>query len=249
MFEVVWRRRARVTLAVLVAAAAALLTLYRIELGIPPTAERRSVETGAASVQLLVDLPQSAIAKTGRPLEGLASRAGVLAQFIETPPVIERVARTAGLDVDEIAVHGAASPGGTRGRATSAEQRATEILAEDSEHRLVASPELKVPVISLFAGAPTPEAATRLVSAAAQVLPAYMRELQDRHQVRAEQRLQIRQFGGATGGWVNRGADYTIAGLAFLAALIVWALLLAGLRRLREMLVRERARLAHESPS
>lgn len=243
LLRVVWFNRGAVALGLVVAAAASALTLYRIDLGVPPSAERRSLETGSASAQLLVDVPRSAIAEAGPPLEGLTARAGVLALVVESPRVVERIASGLGLGFDDIAVRGAPPAGTARGRQTSAEERSTEILTEEDRYRLVAAVEAEAPVISLFASAPTPWEATRLVETATHVLPAYMSEIQARREVPPAARLQIRHLGTPVAGWVNRGADYAIAGLAFLAGLLAWALILTALSRARQAMARQQVRV------
>src|SRR5438477_6975073 len=55
-----WRLRAAVAVCVLLAASAGVWTLYKVSL-LPPSLTPRAVEMGAASTEVLVDTPDTAI--------------------------------------------------------------------------------------------------------------------------------------------------------------------------------------------
>jgi hypothetical protein len=238
LFENLWRRRLAVAAAVAFAALAGFVAVFRIDFGLPPHIEKRPVETGAGTAELVLDSPQSPVLKGAVPLEGLTDSAAVLANLVQSPPVVQRISRTLAIPAGEIATRGAPPTGLIRGREIDANQRATELSAEDARYRVYATASSEAPVITLYTRAPDPGSAVRLAGAATAALAAYVRTAEMR--VPEIDRVTVHPLGPPQAEWVNRGARYLIAGLAFVGALLAWVLLMPIAGRIRNALAVDR---------
>jgi hypothetical protein len=210
----------------LIALVAALLSVYRIGFA-PPSLESRANEFSTASVQTLVDTPGSAFADLASNIEPLETRASVFARFLASPVAVELIAHKAKVPVDAIEAQGPFELNQPLFmQEPTAEQRSSQIIGEGAVYRLrfVNSPEL--PIIGVFAQAPTTDEALKLADAVPSALRTYIDRLQSHQDTPASRRVQVRRLGAATGGVVNKGADIQIALLVFLVVLVGWCMLL-----------------------
>jgi len=240
LLENLWRRRLAVAAAVAFAALAGFAAVFRIDFGLPPHVEKRPVETGAGTAQLALDSPRSPILKGTVPLEGLTDSAAVLANFVQDPPVVQRISQILDIPAGEIATRGAPPTGLIRGREIDADQRATELSAEDAPYRIYATASRDAPVMTLNTRAPDPGSAVRLADAATTALASYVRNAEMGNRVPAIDRVTVHRLGPPQAEWVNRGARYLLAGLAFLGALLVWVLLTRIVGRITSALAVDR---------
>lgn len=224
--KTLWRRRRLVALGMAIAAIAALLSVYRIGLA-PPSLESRTNVFATASTQILVDTPGSAFADLASDLEPLDTRAGVFARFLASPAAVELIAREAKLPTRAIEAQGPYDLNlPLFEQEPTAEQRSSQIIGEGALYRLRFDNNPDLPIISVFAQAPTREEAVALAAAAPAALRAYIDRLQEEQQTPASRQVEIRQLGDATGGIVNKGANLQIATLVFLVVLVAWCMLL-----------------------
>lgn len=240
LFENLSRRRLAVAGAVAFAALAGFVAVFRIDFGLPPHIEKRPVETGAGTAQLVLDSPRSPILKGTVPLEGLINSAAVLVNFVQSPPVVQQISQTLAVPAGEIATRGAPPTGLTHGREIDADQRATELSAEDARYRIYATASSEAPVITLYTRAPDPGSAVRLADAATAALATYVRNAEMR--VPAIDRVTVHQLVPPQAEWVNRGARYLLAGLVFIGALLAWVLLMMIAGRIKNALAYDRRR-------
>jgi hypothetical protein len=239
ILKTLWRRKLWVALGFCLAAVAAWATSYKVTF--PPSFESRSIEFGSASTQILLDTGQySPLYDLEAPLEPLAERAHVYARLVESEPVQEVIAQEAGYRPFEILISGrTASQDFTRSsKEASAEQRSKELAGEAELKRLLFAAEEGLPVLSIYAQAPTPEEAMRIADAGARGLTNYVNTLESRKETSAANRVELRQLGAARGGWVNQGASRPLALMAFLGVSLGWCVvvllgsnLVAALRR------------------
>jgi hypothetical protein len=222
-----WRRRLWLALGFLLAVAVAVSTVYSI-----PSFEKKTLELGAASTEILVDAPRSplgALSGTSNvpnaDVQTLVTRAQVYARLVGTPPVKERMARAVGVPSENIATGGPGPGVDSTGGEVSAEERGNQLLAEGNALRLVATSSLDIPVVTLATQGATAEEAIRLADAAAAAIAGYISEIQDRQDISEADRVVIQQLGSAQGGTVNPGVDYTVTALAFVGAFGIWCLL------------------------
>ena len=83
-----------------------------------------------------------------------------------------------------------------------------------------------LPIISVFAQAPTQDEGEEAGGGCAGGAADYIERVQRRQQTPSYRRVEIRRLGHATGGIVNAGASIQIAALVFIVVLIGWCMLL-----------------------
>ncbi|MGC1852492.1 MAG: hypothetical protein WA687_08650 [Solirubrobacterales bacterium] len=224
--KTLWRRRRLVAVGVLVAMLAALLSIYRVGL-FPPSLEGRTNVFASASSQILVDTPDSAFADLSYDLEALDARASVFARFLASPAAVALIAHEAKLPYNAIEAQGPFDINLPEvQQAPTAERRSSQIIGEGAVYRLRFENNPSLPIVSVFAQAPSREDAVRLAAAAPAALRDYIDRIQAEQQTPASRRVEIRQLGSATGAIVNEGANLQIATLVFIIVLGGWCMLL-----------------------
>ncbi|HEY1284733.1 MAG TPA: hypothetical protein VGF04_01475 [Solirubrobacterales bacterium] len=224
--KTLWWRRRLLAVGVAIAILAALLSVYRVSLA-PPSLESRANEFSTASVQILVDTPGSAFADLASNIEPLETRASVFARFLASPVAVDLIAQRAKVPANAIEAQGPFDLNQPLFvQEPTAEQRSSQIIGEGAVYRLrfVNTPEL--PIIAVYAQAPTTPEALRLANAVPVALRRYIDGLQDSQDTPQQRRVQVRRLGTASGGVVNKGADIQIALLVFLVVLVGWCMLL-----------------------
>jgi hypothetical protein len=221
-----WRNRLWFAIGIVIATAAAIVSVYTVSL-FPPKLTSRTNEFATASTQILVDTPNSSFANLEEEVDPLNYRAGVFARFLASPEAIALIAREAGLPADAIE----AQPPYEQGQPLfaiepTAEKRSSQIIGERALYRLRFENNPNMPLISVYAQAPTDEEARRLADAAPEALQTYVTGIQETQKTPAKRRVTLRQLGDAKGGTVNAGANLQIAILVFFVVLVLWSLLL-----------------------
>jgi hypothetical protein len=221
-----WLRRRLVALGALIALIAALLSVYQVGIAPPSLASRTNV-FATASTEILVDSPDSAFGDLGNDLDPLNTRASVFARFLATPTAVDLIARVAKLPATAIEAQGPYDINQPLyQQEPTAEQRSSQIVGEGAVYRMRFENNPSIPIISVFAQAPTVEEAKRLALAAPTTLHRYVEEIQARQGTPEDDQVVITRLGQATGGVVNEGADLQIALLVFLVVLAGWCMLL-----------------------
>ena len=214
-----------------------LLTGYRPSF-FPPGMEKRSIGFGAATAQILVDSPSSALADLSRDTAPLATRALVFTQFMSSFSFKESIAQAAGLHGKRITTEGPFTQIGIRPNVVQTPELPGDQGVE-SRYRLVFDAQDQLPVISVYAQAPTAKEARALANGAVIALQRYVARLQANDRLPTSDRVIIRSLGSAEGGTVNSGASAKLMVLTFVAVMLLGcALILAGVsfntRRHRE---------------
>jgi hypothetical protein len=224
--RILWNRRRLVAVGVLVALIAAVLSVYRVSL-FPPSVTNRTNVFATASTQVLIDTPSSAFADLASDLDPLDTRANVFARFLASPTAVELIARHAKLPVTAIEAQGPYNLNlPTYMVEPTAEQRSSQIVGEGALYRLRFSNDPDLPIISIFAQAPTRGEAIALAGAVPSALRGYIERLQVAQHTPVSRRVEIRRLGDATGAVVNDGANIQIALLVFLVVFFGWCMLL-----------------------
>jgi uncharacterized protein involved in exopolysaccharide biosynthesis len=232
--KILWRRWRLVVLGAAIAVIAALLAVYRLDL-VPPSLESRTNVFATASTQILVDTPESAFADLSNEIDPLKTRASVFARFLTSPAAIALIAREANLPADAIEARGPYEVNlPPQQQEPTAEQRSSQILGEAALYRLRFENNPELPVVSVFAQAPTAGAAIALATAAPKALRDYVERIQDEQNTPRDRRVEIRRLGAATGGVVNPGADRQIAALVFVVVFAAWCMLLVPARTIAQ---------------
>ncbi len=224
--KTLWMRRRLVALGALVAAVAALLSVYRVGL-FPPSLESRTNVFATASTQLLVDAPDSAFADLANDLTPLETRASVFARFLASPAALELIAEDADVPFSSIEAQGPYDINlPAIQQEPTAGQRSSQIIGEGALYRLRFENNPVLPVVSVFAQAPTQAGAVALADAAPRALRTYINDIQARQETPEDRRVVIRKLGSAIGGVVNEGANIQIASLVFFIVFGAWCMLL-----------------------
>ncbi|HEX4752862.1 MAG TPA: hypothetical protein VH268_08180 [Solirubrobacterales bacterium] len=225
IIKTLWQRPRLVLLGALVAALAAILSVYSIGLA-PPSLTPRTNVFATASTQLLVDTPDSAFADLANEMTPLETRASVFARFLATPAAIELIAADAGVPAESIQ---AAGPYDINlpviDQEPTAGKRSSQIIGEGALYRLRFENNPVLPIVSVFAQAPTEEQAIALANAAPRALTTYIKGIQAKQQTPANRRVVIRTLGDAVGGVVNANANIEIGLLVFFVVFGAWCLL------------------------
>jgi hypothetical protein len=222
-----WRRRLAVVAVTAFAAIVALALAYKISV-FPPSLSHRSVSNGTAETHILVDWPRSSVGDLNRQFDPLVARAQVLSQLMTTGPVVDRIAKIAGVPPSAIT---ATSDNSTLNVPTSeieptADIRSNDITKEGLRYRITFRAEPEQPTVTVFGQAPTAQGAIKIANAAAKGAAEWVRTTQDQQAVPDSRRTQLTQLGAATGGTVNTGASRILSVLAFVAILGVGCLLI-----------------------
>ncbi len=211
-----WNRRLWVVAAAVVALLIGISTNYKL-----PSFEKRAQLVGAATSQVLIDSSTSAIADVDRDPGPLANRAVVLAQYMSSAEARAQIAAKMNLSPTQIAADGPFSSLTDRStyQATPAGPRANQLTEENAIYRLVFDAQLSLPIISIYTQAPDATGATKLASAATDVLTGYVHELDEG--IPTARRITVSKLGVPEGGTVNDGANPILAFLAFVGVLVV----------------------------
>jgi hypothetical protein len=224
--KTLWLRRRLVALGAAIAVIAALLSVYTVSL-MPPSMSSRTNVFATASTQLLVDAPDSAFADLANDLTPLETRASVFARFLASPAALELVSRDAKVPLSSIEAQGPYDINlPVIQQEPTAGQRSSQIIGEGALYRLRFENNPVLPIVSVFAQAPTEAEATALAEAAPQALRTYINRLQARQETPPDRQVVIRRLGAATGGVVNEGASLQIALLVFIVVFGAWCMLL-----------------------
>ncbi|HEV3323130.1 MAG TPA: Wzz/FepE/Etk N-terminal domain-containing protein [Solirubrobacteraceae bacterium] len=236
----VLRSRWKATLAIVVLALGAAFAVR---------ASVASVPTGAATVQILVDSPDSALANLSQETGPLTTRASVFAQVMTSAAVLEDIATTAGVPVAQITAEGPYSgTGEPLDVVTPSEARANQLLAQTVKYRLTFLAQTDEPVVTASVQGPNAAAAARVAGSILPGVQRYVATLQQQSATPPQHRVTIRELGPPQAGSVNSSTRSTLTVAAFLGVLIIGLLALLGVESARRR-ARERAALESEHTS
>jgi hypothetical protein len=224
--KALWKRRRLFVLGVVIAAIVATLSAFTVGI-FPPSLTPRTNTFATASTQILVDTPNSAFANLEEEVEPLNTRAAVFSRFLASPLAITLIAREAGLPANAIEGQGPYEQNlPVFEQEPTAEKRSSQIIGERALYRLRFENNPDLPIVTVFAQAPTAAGAHKLADAAPEALSSYISHIQVAQHTPAKRRVIVPQLGDATGGTVNGGANAQIAALVFFVVLLFWCLLL-----------------------
>jgi capsular polysaccharide biosynthesis protein len=229
ILKILWARKL-ITGAVIAVAVAAAVAVHSSVSSIP---------TGAATVQLLVDSPDSALANLSQETTPLTERASVLAQVMTSAEVLKEVAAAAKVPLSEITAEGPYSgPGQVLDVITPAEARSNQLLAEHAKYRLTFLAQTDEPVVTASVQGPTAVSAAAVAAAIYPGVESYVTRLQHQSGTPPAHYVTIRQLGPPQAGSVNSSTRSTLTIAAFIGILLLGLLGVLGLevisRRARE---------------
>jgi capsular polysaccharide biosynthesis protein len=227
------RRKFALTIVVILAIAAALATGYKVSFN-PPKLASKAVPSGQATTQILVDSPQSAIADLKQDTAPLVTRATVFAQFMTSSTIRERISNATGIPASQITAEGPFSgPGEPQNTVTPSEARGGQVRAQTHPYRLTFVAQEQIPLVSVYASAPTAPQAAKLANGVYTAVRGYVDEIAAADATNPEHRVTVRQLGTAGASTVTTGGSKAIMVLAFLAIIIFGCLLIIAIAALR----------------
>lgn len=186
---------------------------------------RGELLVGAASTTVMIDYPNASIVDRHalpQDVSNLQKHAELYANLLTTSPVIARIAKREGVPAGEISgvARITASVPASLSQSLS-EQRASQIVDSLTPYRLELQSSPTLPTLSIYAEAPSADAAVRLASSAVGGLHDYLRALALKQGFPVADLPRLRQLGAASGGITNRRAKYEIGALTFLTAFAI----------------------------
>jgi hypothetical protein len=216
-----WRLRFGMVICLLIGIYAALSISYEISV-FPPGLTPRSVQMASASTQVLVDTPKSTVIDLRQNLfdiESMTNRAVLLGNVMASEPVLAYIARRAGIPPDVIRASTPRTPNSPRPfAAPGQEAKTSDLLRSTNQYRLSIEADPTVPVLKIYAQAPTAKASEELGNAAVDGLRDYLNQVARSQGVALDKQVRIEQLGRARGAVINAGARWQIGFLAFLGA-------------------------------
>lgn len=192
----------------------------------------------AATTQMVVDSPRSALGDINSSLDPFTARAGVYALLMTSPQALNAIGREAGIPGDQIAAEGPPS-------ATTPQVGQTPSTPQ-SKFKLQFNQDPSLPTVDIYSQAPTPSEAVALANAAVTGFSNYLQMLEVQGSVPVAQRVKIRQLGDAIGGLVDAGSNTKFAAMATLVVFLAWCGLILFVAKLRA--TRARLRAASAAP-
>lgn len=210
--------RAGVIASAVLALVAAVWSVGKISL-LPPSVTPRSLEMATASTQVVVDTPRSAmldLRQNAYNFAGLTDRAVLLGNVIASPPVRAAIARRARVPFDLLRVAPPLTAKQPRPLAEGGNKRRTnDILKSNDQYRLSIRANPTVPVLDIYAQAPTAKTAENLANAAVDGLRAHLTGLAGSERTPPAEQIRLVQLGRARGAVINGGVEWQVALLAF----------------------------------
>jgi hypothetical protein len=226
-------RRRRLTAFALVSAAlglvAAILSLYQVSL-FPPGAKERYLQRGAAIGRAAVEIHPARALNTPQAYEGQAKRADLIANAMASQPVLALSAKKLGVDADQIAARTLLNEGVPEAFSEpDNERRADEIVESEAPYELELQARPTVPVIEIYAEAPTQADAEALLTASIAATNNYLAATAAREGEGPPQPVTLTELGPPRGGPLEPSVPKEIALLAFLVVFclsfaLLWAI-------------------------
>jgi capsular polysaccharide biosynthesis protein len=224
ILSVMRRRKFLVLIVVLAAGAVAVAVKMRAA----------TVPTGSATVQLLVDSPQSALGDLQQDPTPLATRASEFAQLMTSGQVLTSIAKTARVSPTDITAQGPYSGAAeVLDTATPSEARGVQLVAEKPRYRLTFVAQTDIPIITATVQAPTVDNAANVAQAIYPGMKQWLDGLQGSGDVPLGKRVTIRELGDVQVGQINSNSSTMLAGVAGFAVALLGLLLVVTIRRRR----------------
>jgi hypothetical protein len=231
-----WQFRLGLVASVLLAVFAALWSVGQVGL-FPPSVKPRSLEIAAASTTVLVDTPKSAIldlSVSTYDFTAYTNRSLLVGNIMASPPVRRYIARRAHVPADVLQVASPVTPDFPRPLASSGEKHSSDLLKSPDEYRLSVQSNPTVPVVDVYAEAPTAEAAQQLANGAVDGMKDYLRDLGRKQGIPPDEQVTLQQLGSAKGGVIDPGISRKVALLTFLFVFAGSSMAVMALARVRQ---------------
>jgi hypothetical protein len=221
-----WHRRIWLVLGVVVAVAA----------GIMGTRALKKTTYAAASTQMVVDAPKSALGDLKTSLVPFTARAIVYARLMTSPAALDYIGKAAGIPGNEISAVGPAEIGAPTATHTPSVEVNGKLQAPKEKYVLRFDQNPDLPTVDIYAEAPTTTQALALANGAVTGFAGYIHQLDGNAAIPPSHQIHIRQLGAAEGGVVAAGSPAKLGALIGLLVFIVWCLAVLWVARVREQI-------------
>ncbi|HEY7120920.1 MAG TPA: hypothetical protein VH329_00045 [Solirubrobacterales bacterium] len=228
-----WRQKVLVAVGIPVALIAAVISVSNVSL-LPPKIGGGTLQYYSARTQILVDSDSSSIGDLNRDLTPMVTRANVYSRFLTTPAALNVIGHNAGIPADEIYAEGPYQLGQPRFiQEPTAERRGSQLIGRQARYRLRFDSDPELPIVTVYAEAPSADQATALANGAATGLSDYVTRLQDEQGIPQSSRVAIRRLGSSAGAPVTPGASTKVALFVFFVVIALWCVGVLVALRLR----------------
>lgn len=229
--------RAGLVLSVLVAVFVALSAAYKVSV-LPPKLTPRSLEMGTATTRVMVDTSKSIaldIRYGSGDFRSLTDRAVLLGNVMASAPVREYIARRAHVPAEVIRASTPLTPDFPRPRAAAGDEKKTsDLFRSTDQYRLNIQANPTVPILDVYAQAPSAKAAEELANGAVEGLRDYLDDVAQDQGVRSDEQARLTQLGQARGTVINDGVRVQVLVLTLLFTFLICAAAVLFVGRVRE---------------
>jgi hypothetical protein len=230
-----WRFRVGLAASITLALFAALWSIGQVGL-FPPSIKSRKLEIAAASTRVLVDTPKSAIldlSVSTYDFRAYTNRSLLVGNIMASPPVRRYIARRAHVPVEVLQVASPVTPDFPRPLASDGEKHSSDILKSPDQYRLSVQVNPTVPVVDVYAEAPTAEAAQQLANGAVDGMKDYLADLGASQSIPPYEQVHLQQLGRAKGAVIDPGIRTKVALLTFFLVFAASSVAVLALARVR----------------
>ncbi len=216
-----WQLRIGVVVSLLVATLAALWSVGRIGV-VPPSFTPRHLEISTASTRALVDTPQSTVLDLDvntYAFTAITNRALLVGNIMASAPVRRYIARRAHVPADVLRITSPVTVDFPRPLATAGKRKTSDILKSPDEYRINIQANPTVPIVDVYATAPTAAEAEQLANGTIDGMKDYLRDLAAVQRIAPGKQVHLEQLGRAKGGVIDPGISRKVALLLFFLAL------------------------------
>jgi hypothetical protein len=213
-----WQLRSFVAVAFLLSVLVATWSVAGISL-FPPKLTPRALEMATATTHVVVDTPRSSVLDLRQntySFEALTQRSVLLGNVMANGEVRMAIARKVHVAPDVLEISAPLTPKEPRA-ATGAEnqKKTSDLLKSTDQYRLSIEANPTVPVLDIYAQAPSPQVAATLANAAVAALRDYIHSLAVSQTIPSGDQIRLLQLGHAEGKVINGSIDWQVAFLAF----------------------------------
>lgn len=212
-----WQLRPWVLASVLLALVVAVWSVAKISV-LPPGLTPRSLEMATATTHVVVDTPRSTVLDLRQNTDGLQAlqqRAFLLGNVMANGPVVAAIARHANVPANRLQVTPPLTPAQLLPSTGSANNSPTDIVKSNGQYRLSINVNPAVPMLDIYAQAPSAASAAILANAAVDGLRDYLGALATAQHTPPEAQVRLLQLGRADGAVINHGIEWQVAVFAF----------------------------------
>jgi hypothetical protein len=219
-----WHLKLGAVISLAIAVFAAAWSLDKISLT-PPSLKPRSSEMATAVTHVLVDTPDSQIIDLRQDtyaMAGLVNRAVLLGNVIASTDVEAGIAQRANVPLQLLRIQAPLTPQQPSPPVNSQTARhISDIVKTTNQYRIEVDANPTVPMLDIYAQAPTADSAAALANAAVAELRLYLTKIAAAQNTTAKDQIHLVQMGPATGTVINHGIQLQVALLAFVLTFLL----------------------------